>query len=254
MLLFPQLLSGATAQFPLEKWYNYFPISNAQEDGSRYQADGQSGVEIGWTLTFGCLTSSESILLSAFFGSTFGRLLSFVFLDPEGNLIAWSEDLSQPVWAKSPLFTVSASIDAGFTTQFIGSDSSAVSVSQIVQCPAAALLCFSFFAKTEQSASVTLTIADISQTFEIGRFWKQYSITRSGSGDSDTVSIGLSLNGQAFFSRLTVSSQPAPANYTVTRERSGAFPNVRFDQDSLVVTALDNECFSCEVRLISRLR
>ena len=255
MLLFPQLITGAIAQFPLKKRYTVSTITNLQEDGSRYRVDGQSPVQIGWTLTFGSLTDTEAESLSAFFCSTFGRLLTFVFLDPESNLLAWSEDLSQPIWAKSPLVTVTVSTEDGFTTLLVGSSAaSAVSVSQILQCPAAALLCFSVFARSEQAESLTLTIADFTQSFEIGNLWKQYSVTRSGAGDADAISVGIALTGQVYISRLTVSAQPAPSSYAATLETSGVFMQTRFDQDSLSITALDEDRFSCEVRLISGLK
>ena len=254
MPLFPQLLSGAIAQFPLEKRYSVSNITNFQEDGSRYRVEGQSPVQIGWTLTFGYLTESESNTLTSFFESVAGRFLTFTFLDPNGNLVAWSEDLTQPVWAKSSLFTVSVSTENGFAILLMGSSGpSIVSISQIVQCPAAALLCFSVFARSEQAASLTLSIADISRSFEISDMWRQYSVTRSGSGDGDTTSIGLTLSGQASLSRITVSAQPAPSNYNATGEKSGVFQKTRFDQDNILISALDKDHYSCEVRLISTL-
>ncbi len=101
MLLFPQLLSGAIAQYPLRKSYALSNVTNLQEDGSRYRSGATNPADLSWTLNYTHLSQQECDSLSSFFRKTSGRAVPFTFLDPFSNLLSWSEDLSQPIWDKS---------------------------------------------------------------------------------------------------------------------------------------------------------
>ena len=59
-----------------------------------------------WRLRYEELTDGEMDTLRSFFEGVEGRLGTFTFLDPAGNLLAWSEQLDAEVWEKDPLVTV----------------------------------------------------------------------------------------------------------------------------------------------------
>lgn len=254
MLLFPQLQSGAIAQYPLSSKYSVSNVTNLQEDGSRYKSGGTNPVQLDWRIAYTHLSQLEADVLGSFFETTLGRLVSFTFLDPMVNLLSWSEDLSQPAWAKSPLVTVTtATNDGDAVTQLASSGPGSMEVSQTLQCPTAAMVCFSLFARTDQATSLTLSIDGVQQTFPLNNTWKQYFITAGGTGSDDIRLVTVSMSGQAQISRLMVSPQPAPGLYTSTQATSGVRPSTRFDQDNLLFTALGPGDFSCEVQLTSRL-
>jgi hypothetical protein len=51
-----------------------------------------------WDLSFTGLTDAEIAAFESLFQACEGRLRDFLFLDPLGNLLNWTEDLSKSVW------------------------------------------------------------------------------------------------------------------------------------------------------------
>ena len=77
-------------------------------DGSAVKlADAGAGTT-EWQLAYEGLTDAEAERLGAFFAAVEGTLNGFTFLDPVGNLLAWSGQLENAVWNKGPLLAVSA--------------------------------------------------------------------------------------------------------------------------------------------------
>src|SRR5438128_7549144 len=117
MPFFPQLRSGSCAQYPIIKRLSTRTIVNDILDGSAVRfADAGSGA-VQWDLHLSALAAEEWTAIQALFLACEGRLGSFVFLDPTGNLLLWSEDLSSSLWSKDPLLRVTAGIDDVFATQ-----------------------------------------------------------------------------------------------------------------------------------------
>ena len=90
MLYFPQLATGATAQFPLERRVMRRTIVNRMLDGSVVKLDDPKAAGISWALKYQVLTDSERAAIESLFCATQGRLQGFTFLDPAGNLLRWS--------------------------------------------------------------------------------------------------------------------------------------------------------------------
>ena len=109
MLVFPQLSTGTTGQFPLLRTKTRRTVINALADGRtvRY-ADGFG--EVSWDLDLGELSSSEREAVEALFVASEGRLRSFTFLDPADNLLEQSEALTNAAWTKDPFLSVTAGI------------------------------------------------------------------------------------------------------------------------------------------------
>jgi len=61
-------------------------------------------------LAYAGLTDDEVGALQEFFAATEGTLNSFTFLDPTGNLLAWSDKLDNAAWAKDPFFSIAGGI------------------------------------------------------------------------------------------------------------------------------------------------
>jgi len=256
--LYPQLASGAVAQFPLQKSYRVLSTINLQEDGSRYTAAASDPLQLSWVLPYKHITMAEANTLQEFFGTVRGRLLPFTFLDPAGNLLAWSEDLTNAVWQKTPLTVVTGNDNRGVKTfQLASGASGSATVSQVLPCPATALVCFSLFARADQPVVLTLSVTDASgaveKSFELGSAWQQFYVTQTGFGNSigKTAALSFPQGSQAHVSRLTASPQPAPGAYITTAATSGLMTKTRFDQDSFLVTALGANDYACDVRLTS---
>src|SRR5262249_28067481 len=98
MACFPQLLTGASSQYPIRKRSAYRTIRNLCLDGREIKLTDPAASAIDWTLTFEELIDDEISALRDFFGSVEGRLGTFTFLDPTDNLLAWSERFDEAVW------------------------------------------------------------------------------------------------------------------------------------------------------------
>src|SRR5690242_8347954 len=106
MPYFPQLPSGAIGQFPVKKHRSQRTIVNEIPDGHRVKLADSGAETVQWQLTYQNLADSEIDILQQFVSVCEGRLNGFTFVDPVGNLLAWSEALSQPVWEANTLLQV----------------------------------------------------------------------------------------------------------------------------------------------------
>src|SRR6267378_4240496 len=110
MLYFPQLASGATGQYPIRKRSLDRTIVNRAPDGRTIKYSDAGATLLEWQLAFQSLDDGEINALQQFFSACEGRLNAFTFLNPVGNLLAWSEALGQPVWETSTLLQLNAGI------------------------------------------------------------------------------------------------------------------------------------------------
>lgn len=260
MLLYPQLLSGATAQFPLQRTYSVSNVINRQEDGSCYRATSVDPPLLSWELRYEHLTGLEMDALKAFFEAARGRCNTFTFLDPAGNLLAWSEDLSNAVWEKSPLATVVASDnEVGRVSRLMGGGAGTPRISQLLACPARALINLSLMARTDGLGKLRVALSDASGRAEsslmLDDTWRRCSVSHQGSGQSEGKTAELSFDEgmQIDVTQVCVSAQPGPGSYVKSTGLSGVKTLTRFDQDIFTVTATNQNDFSCVVKLRNRL-
>src|SRR3954468_15135877 len=106
MLVYPQLESGALSQFPVVKTRRTRTVINRASDGSTIRLADPAGEITEWLLVYKDLSDDEAGALRGFFDAAEGTLQGFTFLDPAGNLLAWSERLDDDVWQRDPLLTV----------------------------------------------------------------------------------------------------------------------------------------------------
>src|SRR5579864_6487218 len=160
MLYFPQLSSGATGQYPIQKRCIERTIINQLADGHTVKFADAGAEQVAWQLTFQDLTDSEIGNLQQFFSSCEGELNAFTFLDPLGNLLAWSEDLSQAVWEVGALLQVSSGIDDpnGGTnaSRVTNPTGSSLTVQQTLNVPGWFAYSFSLYVRGQGGASVSL--------------------------------------------------------------------------------------------------
>lgn len=98
MLTYPQLPTGALAQFPAQKRRQMRTLVNTAADGTAVKLADPGAATVEWQLKYASLTDSELGALLQFFAAAEGTLNSFTFVDPTANLLAWSSDLSNAVW------------------------------------------------------------------------------------------------------------------------------------------------------------
>jgi hypothetical protein len=155
MLYFPQLSSGAIGQYPIRKRSIEKTIVNRSPDGTtiKYSDAGASLLE--WQLSFQNLNDGEIDALQQFFAACEGRLNAFTFLNPIGNLLAWSEDLAQPVWEMSTLLQLSAGVSDPngdlLATRITNPTGSDLTLQQAISAPGWFSYCFSMYVRGQSA-------------------------------------------------------------------------------------------------------
>jgi len=95
---FPQVGTGAVAQFPLQRKRQWRAITNLMESGELISLPDPNGGQIEWRLSYQDLTDTEVANLTSLFAASNGEAIPFGFVDPFANLLGWSENLTQPGW------------------------------------------------------------------------------------------------------------------------------------------------------------
>ena len=101
MTVFPQLSSGAVAQFPFRKELRFRTLVNQAADGSEIRFTDVDYRARAWELAVHQLSDQEWQSIEDLHNQVEGRLQTFLFLEPGANLLAWSEQFGDAVWQKS---------------------------------------------------------------------------------------------------------------------------------------------------------
>lgn len=251
MPYFPQLATGAMGQYPLAKKRLARTVVNEARDGRKVKLADAGASATKWRLRFEELTDGEMDTLKSFFESVEGRLRTFTFLDPAGNLLAWSEQLDAGVWEKSPLVTVTEVGDAGAWRVTNGSGASA-ELAQMVEGPEAFYYCFSVFARGAAGSGVTLICGQERAAHTIGPEWKRLVLAAQGVRSGDTVRFGLQVQPGTWVEVFgpQVEAQTGASAYKRTLSRGGVYENARLDNDELLVTTVGPGRHRCELTVI----
>ena len=110
MLYFPQLPSGATSHYPIQKRRTQRTIVNDCLDGREIRLADPGAATVEWNLGYEALADTELAALEQFFQSVEGSLNSFTFLDPTANLLLWSESFGNAAWVTSPSLQLTPNI------------------------------------------------------------------------------------------------------------------------------------------------
>src|SRR5579862_9264428 len=110
MLVFPQLVTGASTLYPLTKKSIERTAMNVISDGTTVAFADPAGAALGWELHLSGMTLAEWNAIEELFQAASGRWQTFTFLDPAGNLLAESEDLSAGAWTNGALIQLTPGV------------------------------------------------------------------------------------------------------------------------------------------------
>jgi hypothetical protein len=261
MLVFPQLASGAIAQYPLQKTRVRRTVVNSLGDGTLVKfADDWAGTA-EWSIALSALSSAETAAIADLFRATEGRLQRFTFIDPSTNLLAWSGDLTKTLWQKDPLLQV----HAGAADPFGGTRAAGVvnagqarqGILQSLPAPCNFTYCFSAWVRSAGASSVTLirTCASSSDTttVRLDSNWRRISSSGALIGADTSIGFAIELDPGASIELfgLQAEAQDAPSAYMETTEMNGVYSNARFNTDRLTITAQSPGRTDTELRIIA---
>lgn len=245
MLYYPQLATGAVACYPLARTTVRRTVVNRMDDGSALKIVDADASGLRWELRYVGLSDVERLSLESFFAECEGRLKTFTFFDPAGNLLAHSDDLSKNVWHVDGLVIVDGLRLTNGAQVWQG-------IQQTVVGPERFMWCFS--ADVRGVGSVSMRIGALESSYDASGEWSTVWCSGSTEGEAEEIVCRLELSAGATVEvgRLSLQAQPMPGEYRRTTSGSGVFSATRFDDDRLVFTAEGPDNHSTTVRLRSR--
>lgn len=241
-------------QYPVKKTSISRNIQNILPDGSVIALADPDGWMLNWELTYSELSSSDIGLIQTHFGNSMGPFHAFTFIDPTGNMLVSSEDLTNSAWLNNMGLTITANAadpfggSAAFTVT--NTAQAAASITQTLTVPAGFQYCLSLYAACISPATVTLTrqgpAAVQSNTFPVGTAWNRFISAGklNDSGVGITVGFSLAAGEQVQIYGIQLEAQPAPSRYRPTAQTGGVYPNAHWASDQLTITAQGLNQFS----------
>ncbi len=261
MLVFPQLVTGASTLYPLKKRHLVHTVVNTVGDGRTvvYEDTGAGTAE--WELHLKGMTRSEVDAIDALFEAVAGSWGTFTFLDPAGNLFSFSTDPSNTVWTNGPQVVFAAGIADPFggTAAVQASNGAAAdqNISQVLAVPGNFRYCLSVWARTAGNSSATLfaqtTGASATAPLKIGATWRQFQMPVNLAQATSSVTFGVTLSSGSIVQLygLQVEAQIAASDYKATGAKSGVRANARFANDTLTITAQSTDVYDAVLRIVA---
>jgi hypothetical protein len=265
MLVFPQLVTGAVALYPVTRQSVLRTVVNTLADGSTVVYSDPAAAKTMWELQAKGLTADEWNSIEALFDAVGGQWQTFTLLDPAGNLFANSELLSAGSWSNGALMSLTAGIGdpLGTTraTRVVNGGIAAESVAQALNAPGNFQYCLSTWAKTIGGSSVTLTAsapgggtgANTAVTFALTTNWQQISIPVNLAQATVSMTFGAELAAGATVDLfgMQVEAQLGASDYKMTGINGGVYANARFASDSLTVVAQSTDVYDATIRIMA---
>jgi len=254
MLVYPQLATGASVQFPVQRRHQMRTLVNTAADGTVIKLTDPGAATMEWQLKYAALSDAELAALLQFFTAAEGTLNSFTFVDPAANLLAWSDDLSNAVWDAAPFIASTAAIadPAGGNDawQVVNSGAAAQDLSQTLTAPGGYLYCFSVYAKSAGPATFTLLLGSYRYDQSIGPDWQRFACAGTSERTASSVTFGIELGPGAIVDvyGLQVEPQNSPSLYKASTA-GGCYQNVRLRDDTLSFTTTDVNRHSATVNI-----
>ncbi len=250
MKFYPQLVTGATVQFPVVSTSVARTVENEMGDGRRVQWSDDSERLARWVCTYQELLPSEWAALRQLFDECEGRLGEFVFPDPASNLLAWSEDFSRPDWLKAGVTLQGGGVgplQGTSGTRLVAPNAVAGELIQTVQLPGWYYTVFSVWVRSATAGTIDLVrrCGSVSRALVMATSsnWKRVVVSGTTASGPETTQFGVAIpaGGAVEIFGAQLEAQPAESGYKRTSATSGLYLTARFDTDELrpMMTALD---------------
>jgi hypothetical protein len=255
---FPQLGSGAMAQYPLHRNRQWRGITNTLESGETITLGDAQGGSIQWRLRYQELTDAEVAKLTGFFQTSRGEAGSFGFVDPFANLLGWSDDFAKPDWQKG-LLAVSGGLTDPLGMQraweMRNGNGAEQSLAQTLAIPGEYTACFSVYVRSDSAGAVGIARDANRVNVPAGPQWKRIQWSGAGVAGAaeSTFSIVVPAGNTVRVFGPQVETQPWPSIYRSSGAAAGILEDTRFQGRELKVVHTAPGLSACQVNLISRV-
>src|SRR5580698_749355 len=256
-MVFPQLLTGASALYPVTLKLIQRTVVNALGDGSTVVFADPDAAATGWELHASGMTLAEWTAVETLFLATSGMWRTFTFLDPTGNLLEQSEDFGAGAWTSGGLIELTTGVvdPLGTTraTGVINAGEAVEAVAQTLAVPGNYSYCLSVWARTDGASSVKLMIGSTSKTFALTSAWQQISLVVNLGTSATSVTFGaqLAVGASVNLFGMQVEAQLAASDYKMTTTQGGVYPNARFGADRFTVTAQGTDVYDAVIQIVN---
>jgi len=256
-MVFPQLLTGASALYPVTLKLIQRTVVNVLGDGSTVVFADLDAAATGWELHASGMTLAEWTAVETLFLATSGMWQTFTFLDPTGNLLEQSEDFSAGAWTIGALIELTTGVvdPLGTTraTGVINAGEAVEAVAQTLAVPGSYSYCLSVWARTDGASSVTLMIGSTSKTFALSSAWQRMSLVVNLGTSVTSVTFGaqLAVGASVNLFGMQVEAQLAASDYKMTTTQGGVYPSARFGADRFTVTAQGTDVYDAVIQIVN---
>ena len=246
-LFFPQLSSGAAAQYPIKKMRQLRTIQNILLDGTLIQLPDPYASIASWQLNYTDLAEADLQAIQAHFQGCVGSYHAFTFIDPTDNMLVSSSDLTAPVWLNSGSLRIANGLadPQGSTQAFqltnVGQGSA--SLAQSLTVPANYQYCFSLYVSSVVPSVISLALSgssvNTSNTYTVGPSWTRIVMTGrlNDPGTTFTVAVKLPAGEQIEIFGPQLEAQVSASTYRATSTTGGVYANAHFATNQLPVVA-----------------
>lgn len=252
-LSFPQLSTGALAQYPIRKYRLARTIKNILPDGSMILLSDPDGARLIWEMLYTNLSQQDMQALQNHFSACVGPYHAFTFIDPTDNMLNSSADLTAAVWQMSSLIQIAPGFldPTGGTSAFTATNTGQANqqISQTLNVPSGYQYCFSFYATSNQPALLSVirqgSSDEQSILVSIGPAWSRIVSSGQLNDSGATLSVGISLApGQAVgLYGFQLEPQIEPSGYRPT-QTGGVYANAHWGVTQLPVSGDEPNLYS----------
>jgi len=256
MLVFPQIVTGGSALYPVTRHAVQRTAVNTLGDGRTDVFADPNAAMAAWELRAMGLTLAEWSAIEALFQATSGMWQTFTFLDPSGNLLAQSETFSATAWTNGALIQLTPGIadPLGTTraTQVVNAGQTVESVAQTLNVPGNFQYCLSMWARSAGGSSVTLAVANVTKVVALGPQWQRVFVAGNPGQPTTALSFSVQLaaGASADLFGAQAEAQSEPSDYKQTGVRGGVYSKARFASDQLTVTAQGTDVYDAVIRIV----
>lgn len=260
-MIFPQLKTGALVQYPARRRSVKRTVVTTAADGSAIKFADDNAAAVEWTLQYEGLSADEWKALESCFEAAEGQLRTFTFVDPLGNMLAWSTDLMQSVWHRDPGLAATGGLADPFGgtggCRVVNGAPAAQTISQSTAGPGSYGYTFSVYGCAPSPETITLIVdsGGAARRFPVavsGQWTRFMAHAEAVAGEGPAVfGVELAPGATVILAGPQAEAQPGAGAYLPSFSTGAVYPKTRFLEDGLEVTSTAPDQYACVVRLRS---
>ena len=182
-------------------------------------------------------------------------------MDPLGNMLAWSTDLTKDVWQRDPLLSASGGVADPFggtqACRLVNNGQVPQAITQSVGANGGYQYTFSVYASAPSPETITLVQQSGSVVnrvaVPIDGMWVRCMASARLNSTSELAIFGVELQpgSTVVLAAPQAEAQPRAGAYVPSFNKGSVYPGTRFLEDALEMTSSAPEQYSCIVRLRS---